>query len=201
MKRPAPSLHRVPTPGPCAAPRTRTLIVGITGDGYVPVIEDSISDRADILLGLGRSVIDLPSVLLDTEPAFEEPRRQAAEQLRREFGYEAGELIPMEVSAPPGALLAPMLKIAGWRVRIGFVPGVYEVPLWRVPEWLWQRRAAGAIEAPGLRRALALAQECFPRWARARLCRAIGELEAHAPVSGPQPRPRGAAVRHRGSSA
>ena len=156
----------------------RTLVVGVTGDGYVPVVEDAVTDGMDVRAGV-RSLISLPSVVLD--PAVRAPggfRAQALEQLRREFGYEADELLPMETTAPPGFLLAPLLRGAAWRERVGFVPGVYEVPLRQVREWLIHRRMAGAVETPGLRQGLALAQEYFPRWARLRLCRAIEEMEA-----------------------
>jgi hypothetical protein len=164
-----------------AARGMRTLIVGVTGDGYVPVVEEPITDAAgDVIFGVGRSLIGLPSVVLDSGPTRKDPRTQAAEQLNRDFGYDVDELIPMDVSRPPGILLAPMLRIAEWRERVGFVPGVYEVPLRRLSEWMWQRRMLGAIESPGLRRGLALAQARFPRWARARLSRAIGEIEARA---------------------
>jgi len=179
------SLRMVSGPGFCLAPQVqkRTLIVGITGDGYIPVVEDAVTDGTDILVGV-RSLIGLPCVVLD--PAARnpgDPRDQALEQLRREFGYEADELLPMETTAPPGFLLAPLLRSAGWRERVGFVPGVYEVPLRQVSEWLVHRRLAGAIETPGLRRGLKLAQEYFPRWARLRLCRAIDEIEARDAVS------------------
>jgi len=183
VKSQARSLRMVSTLGLCAAPQKRTLIVGITGDGYVPVVEDSVADGMDLLVGV-RPVISLPSVVLDpTVRASGGPRAQALEQLRREFGYEADELLPMETTAPPGFLLAPMLRSAGWRERIGFVPGVYEVPLRGVTDWLRHRRMAGAVEAPSLRRGLALAQVFFPRWARLRLCHAIEEIKARSSVS------------------
>ena len=180
MNSEARSLRVVSGPRFCAGLQTqkRTLVVGITGDGFVPVVEDAVTDGMDVLAGV-RSMIGLPSVVLD--PAVRAPggaRAQAVEQLRREFGYEADELLPMETTAPPGFLLAPLLRSAGWRERVGFVPGVYEVPLRQVREWLIHRRLAGAIETPGLRRGLALAQEYFPRWARLRLCRAIDDIEA-----------------------
>ena len=185
MNSEARSLRMVPRPGFCVAPQTqkRTLIVGITGDGYVPVVEDAVTDGMDVLAGV-RSLIGLPCVVLD--PAVRAPggpRGQALEQLHREFGYEADELLPMETTAPPGFLLAPLLRSAGWRERVGFVPGVYEVPLRQIREWLVHRRLAGAVETPGLRRGLALAQEYFPRWARLRLCRAIDEIEARDTLS------------------
>ncbi len=169
------SLH-VGVPGrPAVAPK-RTLIVGVTGDGYVPVVEDALVEDAG---AWGRSVIRLPSVLLDTNGRRRmDPRKQALSQLRRSFGYDADELLPMETKGPPGFLLAPLLRNAGWRWGTGDAPGVYEVPLRRVDEWLWHRCLAGAIESPTLRRGLCLAREFFPRWARVRLCRAIGEIES-----------------------
>jgi hypothetical protein len=129
------------------------------------VVENAVTDGMDVLAGV-RSLIGLPCVVLD--PAVRVPggpRAQAVEQLRREFGYEADELLPMETTAPPGFLLAPLLRSAAGASASGFVPGVYEVPLRQVREWLVHRRLAGAIETPGLRRGLALAQEYFPRWA------------------------------------
>ena len=185
MNSEARSLRMVSGAGFCLAPQTqkRTLIVGITGDGYVPVVEDAVTDGMDVLAGV-RSLIGLPCVVLDPPVRTPGgPRAQALEQLRREFGYEADELMPMETTAPPGFLLAPLLRSAGWRERVGFVPGVYEVPLRQVREWLVHRRLAGAVETPGLRRGLALAQEYFPRWARLRLCRAIDEIEARDTLS------------------
>lgn len=183
MKSEARSLRMISEPGPGVPPRERTLIVGITGDGYVPVVEDPVVDTLDVLVGV-RSVIGLPSVVLGPpERGRGDPRDRALEQLRREFGYEADELIPMETSTPPGFLLAPLLRSSGWRERIGFVPGVYEVPLHRVSPWLRHRRLAGAVENPSLRRGLALARQFFPRWARLRLCHAIGEIEARSAVS------------------
>jgi hypothetical protein len=152
--------------------------VGVTADGHVPVVENPVADGMEVLMGM-RSLICLPSVVLDsTIPESGGPLAQAMKQLRREFGYEADELLPMEPVAPPGFLLAPRLRSTGSRQRSGFAPGVYEVPLRRVSEWLRHRRMAGAVEAPSLRRGLALAQELFPRWARLRLCLAIGEVAA-----------------------
>ena len=185
MNSEARSLRMVSRAGLCLAPQAekRTLIVGITGDGYVPVVEDAVTDGRDLLAGV-RSLIGLPSVVLDPPVRTPGgPRAQALEQLRGEFGYEADELIPMETTAPPGFLLAPLLRGAGWRERVGFVPGIYEVPLRQVREWLVHRHLAGAVETPGLRRGLALAQEYFPRWARLRLCSAIDEIEARDTVS------------------
>jgi hypothetical protein len=173
---------RVVPPGPRQTPQPRTLIVGITGDGYVPVVEDALSDETGGFTGAGRSLIGLPSIVLGSAgPASGFQKEEAVEFLRQEFGYEAMDLVPMGPGAAPGFLLAPMLRSAGWRQRVGFVPGVYEVSLRGIPGWLWRRRLAGAVEAAGLRRGLSLAREFFPRWARARLSRAIGEIEARAP--------------------
>ncbi len=182
MKSQARSLRMIAEPGLSGLPRRRTLIVGITGDGYVPVVEDPVADGLDVLVGV-RSVIGLPSVVLGAPGRGRgAPPERALEQLRREFGYEADELVPMEASTPPGFLLAPLLRSSGWRERIGFVPGVYEVPFHRISPWLRHRRLAGAIESPGLRRGLALAREFFPRWARVRLCRAIDAIETRSAV-------------------
>ena len=166
---------------PCAQPRERTLIVGITGDGYVPVVEDPAVDDLDVLVGV-RSVISLPAVVLGPPGRGRgDARDRALEQLRREFGYEGDELVPMETSTPPGFLLAPLLRSSGWRERIGFVPGVYEVPLHRISQWLRHRRLAGAVESqqPAAR----------PR-ARAKVLPALG-----APASVPRDRRDRSAVR------
>ena len=66
MNSEARSLRMVSRAGFCLAPQTqkRTLIVGITGDGYVPVVEDAVTDGRDVLAGV-RSLIGLPSVVLD----------------------------------------------------------------------------------------------------------------------------------------
>ncbi len=182
MKSEARSLRTISGPGLCAQPRERTLIVGITGDGYVPVVEDPAVDHVDVLVGV-RSVISLPSVVLGPPwQARGDTRDRALEQLRREFGYEGDELVPMETSTPPGFLLAPLLRSSGWRERIGFVPGVYEVPLHRISQWLRHRQLAGAVESRSLRRGLALARRYFPRWARLRLCRAIDEIQARSAI-------------------
>jgi hypothetical protein len=182
VKSEARSLRTISEPGLCTQPREKTLIVGITGDGYVPVVENPAVDLVDVLVGV-RSVISLPSVVLGTPGRGRaDSRDRALEQLRREFGYEGDELVPMETSTPPGFLLAPLLRSSGWRERIGFVPGVYEVPLHRVSHWLRHRRLAGAVESRNLRRGLALARKYFPRWARLRLCRAIHEIEARSTV-------------------
>ena len=154
--------------------------MGITGDGFVPVVEDPVVDGLDVLVGV-RSVICLPSVVLGRPGRSREgARKRALEQLRRDFGYEADELLPMETTTPPGFLLAPMLRSVGWRERVGFSPGVYEVPLRGMSPWLRHRRLAGAIESPSLRRGLALARRFFPRWARLRLCDAIEEIRGSA---------------------
>jgi len=184
VKSVARSLRMISDPGLCAPPRERVLIVGITGDGYVPVVEDPVVDNLDVLVGV-RSVIGFPSLVLGP-PARPggSARDRALEQLRREFGYEADELLPMETATPPGFLLAPSLRMAGWRRRIGFVPGVYEVPLNGISEWLAHRRLAGAVESPNLRRGIALARKFFPRWARLRLCRAIEQIEARSGCAG-----------------
>ena len=183
MKSEARSLRWMAEPGRCAPRQEKTLIVGISGDGCIPVVEDPVVDNLDVLVGV-RSVIGLPSVVLGSPGrGGEGPRDRALEQLRREFGYEADELVPMETSAPPGFLLAPLLRSCGWRERIGFVPGVYEVPLHQVSTWLRHRRLAGAVESPSLRRGLALARKFFPRWARVRLCGAIEQIEARSAAS------------------
>ncbi len=154
-------------------PRTKAAyVVGITRDGYVPVVEDDDAET-------GGTVVGLPALALGEPPSrgFEVLRDRVVGALRREFGYEARELVPMGSSSTSIFLLAPMLGVAGWRVRSGFVPGVYEVALGALPAWLRQRRLAGAAEAPPLRRGLLLAQDAFPRWARDRLTRAIAEID------------------------
>lgn len=159
--------------------RMRAFIVGITGDGYMPVVEDFIPGAADALFGTSRSVIGLPSIVFEAAPAheFEGLRARLIPKLREELGYEADDLVPMEPGAAPGFLLAPLLRRAHWRERVDFVPGSYEVPLRCVAEWLRQRRLAGAVESQHLHHGLQLAQESFPRWARTRLGRAIVELK------------------------
>lgn len=169
----------------------RVFVVGITPDGYVPVVEDPYVGAPELFVGICRSIIRLPAVTLAQGGiGFEQQRAPAVAQLRSEFGYDADELVPMGSGVIPGFLLAPLLRSADGRPGIGAVPGVYEVSLRAIPEWLQQRKAAGAIESRSLHRGLMLAREAFPRWAgqctrweRARLNRAMGGTAARAPAS------------------
>jgi hypothetical protein len=152
---------------------SKAYVVGITGDGYVPVVEDYRSES-------GRSLVGLPSVVLPPRESLEGACRAVRAGLRREFGYDAGDVVALDGRPTPGFLLAPMLHPSGWRARVGFLPGVYEVPLRSVAEWLHLRRQAGALESRELRRGLRLAQEHFPAWARRRLGGALAVLKDRA---------------------
>ena len=72
--------------GFCLAPQTqkRTLIVGITGDGYVPVVEDAVTDGMDVLAGV-RSLIGLPCVVLDPGVRTPGGPRAQAQELADQF--------------------------------------------------------------------------------------------------------------------
>jgi hypothetical protein len=166
------------TPLPEAgARRTRTVfIVGITGDGYVPLIEDQPGSS-------GRCVL-LPSLLVDAvRPlGFEQLHQGVVRQLRKQVGYEVGELVPMGPRPlngrplTPDFVLAPLLEISDWRRCVEFVPGIFEVPLRGVQEWLSQRRLAGAIDSTTLLQGLLLAANLFPQWAQRRVCEALVRL-------------------------
>jgi hypothetical protein len=165
---------------PTRAPLRAAFIVGITGDGYIPVVEKEVGST-------GVSVVGLPAMRVEAQWNADQVLRRLATGLRREFGYEAAELVPMESRSdeeglsPSLFLLAPLLATAGWRPSKTVPPsGVYEVALPAVPEWLRQRELAGALESPSLREGLRRAAERFPAWARGRLGRALGELKDRA---------------------
>lgn len=156
----------------------RTSVVGLTADGYVPVVERSVAST-------GRSVIGLPSISIDVTPpdCLDQMREGVSARLRQDFGYRADELIAMGSESAtgqrgPAFFLAPLLAAADWRARAGFVPGLYEVALGAIPEWLRQRGLAGASESPEIRQGLVLAQEYLPLWAQSKVRDSLRELQA-----------------------
>lgn len=169
--RPFPEAPPRALPGSWAlAPERSALIVGITGDGFIPVVEHL--DAAT-----GRSIIGLPSVSLGgTQFQPDQTRERVVGHLRREFGYAAGEIVPMWTRSAPFFFLAPLLAIADWRASIRAIPGVYEVAMGAFSEWLTHRRLAGAEEEASLRFGLRLAEDAFPRWAQERVGRGLLEL-------------------------
>ena len=184
MKVEARSMAQVqkPWPGHPAMRHTQVaFIVGVTGDGSIPLVEEPAGWS-------GGSLIALPCLEFDGPPLhrFDDGRLDVVRRIRQEFGYEAGELVPMKArslvrQATPPFLLAPLLGVARWRATLGCVPGVREVPLWNVAEWLRQRGLAGARESPSLREGLLLAEGFFPQWAQMRIGQALTELTRRAP--------------------
>jgi hypothetical protein len=153
----------------------RALIVGITPDRAAALIEDFDP-------GSRRILIRLPSLDFDVA-SVEGLSPQLAGRLPAEIGYTAGELVPMSSHLAGGQraaspfFLAPRLTPATWRARIGFMPGVREIPLATMRAYLSRRLREGAVVTPAVRRGLVLAEEFFPQWARQLLCRAIELIE------------------------
>lgn len=164
----------------------RALIVGITCEGAMPLIEDFEPSIAE---APGRTILDLPSIALDASVA-EEPRgARLAALLATNLGYEARELVKMRSEFAGGGsprspfFLAPLLKPVGWRARVGFVPGVREILLSDLRRYLERRAREGVIIRREVRQGLVLAEEFFPLWACQRIGSAIEIVETRREVN------------------
>jgi hypothetical protein len=162
----------------------RAFIVGITIDGSVPLTEDLEPSIAGMS---GSATLDLPSIPYDVAPFDASPElvnARLSARLAAEIGYEAREFVSMRSDFAGGDLpgwpflLAPLLRPTGWRARVGFVPGVREIPLRDMRRYLLRRAREGAAVRPEVYQGLVLAEEFFPQWACRRLGQAIEVVEA-----------------------
>jgi hypothetical protein len=85
--------------------------------------------------------------------------------------------ITSEGSVPLIEDFEPLLKPSGWRERVGFVPGVREIALADMRQYLQTRASEGVVVRLEVRQGLVLAEEFFPLWACQRLGNAIEIVE------------------------
>ena len=151
-------------------------VVGFTPEGAIPLIETP-SD--------GRSVICLPGVRLARAGGGPEDAIAAMRaSLAAETGCDASEWVVMSrYGIPTGhrgmatILMAPSLRRVRAPERLRALRHrVHEVPVGDANAWLAERKQNGIDVDPKVWVGLLLAERHFPRWARARLCTAIGRL-------------------------